>query len=504
MASISIQNLSFCYEGSFDNIFENVSFTIDTDWKLGFIGRNGRGKTTLLKLLMGKYSYEGRIQMSNGEAAPVFDYFPFEVEDDTILSLEIAENILGSCESWKLLREIKKIGLTEDVLYRPYRTLSNGERTKIMIVSLFLKNESFNSNGVLLIDEPTNHLDMEARQAVAKYLNSKRGFILVSHDRAFLDECIDHVLSINKSTIEVMKGNYSSWQREKNRRDSYEISENERLSKEIADLQTAANRISEWSDRIEKTKIGFGSCDRGNVGAKSAKMMRHSKAQESRINRSIAEKEKLMHDVEYADSFAERERLKIHPEPYFKENLLMISGLSIDYGERTVVNGVSFSVKRGERIALMGKNGCGKSSILKLIQGYEIPHEGEVLIGSRLKISYVPQDMSFLNGSIDEFIASSGVDNTLFKTILRKFDFKRIQFEKDMSEFSMGQKKKVLLAKSLCENANIYIWDEPLNYIDVLSRLQIERLIEEFEPTMLFVEHDKAFVNKIATSKIEI
>lgn len=146
-------------------------------------------------------------------------------------------------------RELGLLGVDESVLPRPFATLSNGEKTKLLLAALFLKENNF-----LLIDEPTNHLDLDGRRLVAKYLKSKRGFILVSHDRAFLDECIDHVLSINRSTIEVIHGNYSSWQREKTRRDDYERSENSRLTAEIANLRNAADRIASWSDKVEATK----------------------------------------------------------------------------------------------------------------------------------------------------------------------------------------------------------------------------------------------------------
>ena len=178
-----------------------------------------------------------------------------------------------------------------------------------------------------------------------------------------LNECIDHVLSINRSTIEVIHGNYSSWQREKTRRDDYERSENSRLTAEIANLRNAADRIASWSDKIEATKIGGGPCDRGAIGAKAAKMMRHAKAQESRLEREIEKREALMHDVEYD------ERLKLHPEPYFRQNLLLSKDLSIFYGDRCVANGISFTLNRGDRIALVGRNGCGKSSLLKLLTG---------------------------------------------------------------------------------------------------------------------------------------
>ena len=157
---------------------------------------------------------------------------------------------------------------------------------------------------------------------------------------------------------------------------------------------------------------------------------------------------------------------------------------------------------QGERIALTGRNGSGKSSLLKLLTGISLAHTGTISIGSGLVISYVPQDTSYLKGTLSDFAEENQIDESLFKAILRKMDLERIQFEKDMADFSGGQKKKVLIAKSLCEQAHLYIWDEPLNFIDVYSRIQIEQLIKEFSPTMIFVEHDRAFRDAIATKTV--
>ncbi|MDF2803675.1 MAG: glycosyl transferase family 1 [Anaerocolumna sp.] len=155
-------------------------------------------------------------------------------------------------------------------------------------------------------------------------------------------------------------------------------------------------------------------------------------------------------------------------------------------------------------MVLSGSNGCGKSSIIKKILGLDINTTGELTLASGLKISYVSQDTSHLKGTLKDFAEENQIDMTLFKSMLRKLDFERTQFEKNMENFSAGQKKKVLLAKSLCDSAHIYIWDEPLNYIDLFSRLQIEDLVLEFKPTMLFVEHDKAFVDEVSTKVVEI
>ena len=170
----------------------------------------------------------------------------------------------------------------------------------------------------------------------------------------------------------------------------------------------------------------------------------------------------------------------------------------------TVCQNVSFTIEKGDRIALQGKNGSGKSSIIKLIRGENIMYSGDVQIGSGLKISYVSQDTSSISGNLSDFAMENDIDESLFKAILRKLDFSREQFDKDISDFSGGQKKKVLIAKSLCEKAHLYIWDEPLNFIDVISRMQIEELLLESKATILFVEHDSAFCRNIATKTVSL
>ena len=285
--------------------------------------------------------------------------------------------------------------------------------------------------------------------------------------------------------------------------DEYELAKNERLKKDVKKLSAAAKRTADWSEKTEKSKVGQKKTerkcavhDRGFIGHKAAKIMKRSKTLEARQQSAIEEKSTLLKNIDSADSLALRSLI------YPQETLIEASDLSLFYGDKSVCTSVRFTVNRGDRVALAGKNGSGKSSLLKLITGESIRYTGNLRLGSGLKISYIPQDTSHLSGNLREFALKTQIDESLFKTILRKLDFSREQLERDIRDFSGGQKKKVLLAKSLCEEAHLYLWDEPLNFVDVLSRLQVEELIRKFNPTMIFVEHDAAFCDFIATKRV--
>lgn len=510
MAQINVNNLTFYYEGSFDNIFENVSFSIDTDWKLGFIGRNGKGKTTFLNLLLGKYEYKGTISTST-----IFDYFPYQISetDKKECAANFLEQVKPGCESWRVFCELDKLKMNGEVLYRPFETLSHGERTKVMLAILFSGDNDF-----LLVDEPTNHLDRESREIIKAYLAQKKGFILVSHDRDLLDACIDHVLVLNRHSIEVQNGNFSSWWENKSRKDAFAQKENEKHKKEIETLKTAALRTQQWAEKSEQSKIGFDPikehdrniATRAYIGAKTKKMQSRVKQMENRINKEIIEKEGLLQDIENPVD------LKIFPLKHHKKVLCSMAeyGLGYDTSKEYMFEGLTMEIHQDERVVLNGKNGCGKSSLIKAIlkhasgdeavQTSHLIEKGRMETASGLIISYINQDTSFLSGSISKFCKERNLEESLFCAILRQLDFERVQFAKNLEELSEGQKKKVLIAASLLTPAHLYIWDEPLNYIDIFSRMQIEKLILEYKPTMLIVEHDVRFRERIATKEVEI
>lgn len=506
MAQIQAVGLTFCYEGSFDNIFEDVSFSIDTDWKLGLIGRNGKGKTTFLQLLLGKYAYAGSVL-----ASVPFDYFPYLVSQRQmgLCAWEFLEELKPGCPEWKVLCELEKLNAPAELLYRPFETLSHGERTKTLLAVLFSGENDF-----LLIDEPTNHLDGESRENVKEYLKGKKGFILASHDRDLLDACVDHILALNRKSIEVQSGNFSSWQENKTRRDHFAQMENEKHLREIAALRRAVDQSGRWAQKNENKKIGYdpikehdrGSGTRPYIGAKTKKMQKRVKNYEKRMERKIAAREGLLEDIETTVG------LKLYPLAYHKDRLLSCKDLSLGYGGGAVLSDFTFELKRRERVFLHGKNGCGKSTLLKallaaggFLQG-EGPRvmAGELQMGAALKISYIGQDAGFLKGGVREFCQRRGLDEGLYCALLRQLGLERAQFAKDMAEFSEGQKKKALVAASLMTPAHLYIWDEPLNFIDVFSRMQIEELLLKYAPTMILVDHDARFRQRVATRVAEL
>ncbi len=521
-------------------LFSGISFEVDTGDHIGFVGVNGCGKSTLFRILLGEESYdEGDIYF--GSETKIGSMTQSVTDADKSLyeyTLEVFSELMGIEDELELIsRELNSdcgearrerlidrqhrltsryddlggttyrartrstllgLGFTEEELDRSANTFSGGQRNKAQLARLLLSNSN-----LLLLDEPTNHLDLEGRRAVSRYLSGKKGYILVSHDRAFLDGCVDHVLSINKANIEVQKGNFSSWWENKQRRDEFELAQNEKLKKEVKRLEQTAREKAQWADRAEGRKIGFDPKKteksmgrRAYEGAKSKKQMKRAKAIRERREAAVEETAALLKNLDVASG------LKLWPLRHRASTLVTLEDVTARYGDVTACCGVSLVVKQGERVALQGINGCGKSTVLKLIYGQPIDFTGTVTKAAGLVISYVSQDTSGLRGSLSEYARQYGIDESLFKTILRKFGFVRDQFEKDISRFSGGQKKKVLLARSLCEKAHLYIWDEPLNFMDVLSRMQIEELLLEYRPTLLFVEHDKQFCDNIATRTV--
>ncbi|MGM0215932.1 ribosomal protection-like ABC-F family protein [Enterococcus sp. AZ109] len=494
MATIKIEQLTFGFDKQGTTLFSDANLLLDTGWKLGLIGRNGRGKTTLLQLLLGNYPYQGRIEMPV-EAI----YFPALVTDIDRLTYEVLEDT-ENFELWELEREMNLIQLNPEVLWQPFSTLSGGEQTKALLAMLFTQNDRFP-----LIDEPTNHLDGEARQHVADYLRKKSGFIVVSHDRQFIDQVTDHILAIEKSQLVMYQGNFSTYEEQKKLRDEFEQAQNIKIKKEVSRLKQTAAEKAEWSRNRESDKYGKSSekgsgaiNDTGFIGARAARVMKRSKNITKRMNEQISVKGDLLKDIEDVD------QLSMAYQPTHHQQLLKIEKLQLRYTEE-LFTPISFEVNKGDIVALTGPNGSGKSSIFNYLLGqFEGDAEGTKLQPNYLNISYVRQNYEDNQGTLQDFAEKNHLDYSAFLNNLRKLGMDRNVFNNRIEEMSMGQRKKVELAKSLSQSAELYLWDEPLNYLDVFNQQQLEELLLRVRPALLLIEHDQRFLETIGAKQIKL
>lgn len=498
MGNIQINNLSFRYDGMTTNIFDDFSLNIDESWRLGLIGRNGRGKTTFLRLLLGELADHGAIQTS-----VQFNYFPQPVTDPTQNTVDVLTAVanIGSADVWKIQLEMDKLKLNDDILDRPFATLSPGEQTKALLAALFIDDNTFQ-----LIDEPTNHLDAEGRQTVADYLRHKRGFIVVSHDRYFIDQVIDHVLSIDRAKVQLFVGNYETWQREFNRQIQSEQHEKAHLQTEIKSLTANAAQVKQWAGTAEgkKSKAAYRhqgnvNLDKGFLGHKAAKVMKRAKSTVKRTETAIDQKRTLLKNVD------DTPELTLNYQPPHQDHILMLDDFQVAQNHQILNAPIFLDLRRGQRVVLSAPNGFGKTTIVHAILGDEsLIASGHVTFSKAIHTSYLTQSFETLTGSLADYAEQSGVELPTLLNTLRKLGFERSTFAEDLTDLSMGQKRKVSLARSLCEPANFYIWDEPLNYLDVITRQQIQDLILKVQPTMLVIDHDREFVKAVATSRMAL
>ncbi len=508
MSKIEATNLSFRYENTCDYVFENVSFLIDSTWKTGLIGRNGVGKTTFLSLLLEKYEYEGTI---NKEVE--CDYFPYTVQDGEMNTEDVILGVIGNylelekkmelslqggtddclkeytdclnkyidLDGYNIRDTIKSavidLGMPLDILSKKYKLLSEGEKTRVLIMALLLKPNHF-----LLIDEPTNHLDLEGRRKLAAFLEKQKGYIVVSHDRFFLDSCIDHVVSINKRTISVISGNYTTWKTSFDRINQFAEKRNIALKNASDRFLENATKFEEWT-RLAST----------SPSAKKFSARQHN--MEHRIENAINERKQLILEGE------ETVNLKFNFEKNKSTYLIAVQDLTVRIGEKELFDKVNFSLSNGKRIAVSGCNGAGKSSLLKGIIG-SISSNGIVSKSPNLRVSYLPQVYDGEYEYIDNLLEKNEIDSKIFYSVLSQLGFQTRNFGNRISEMSQGQRKKIFIAKSLSEKANLYVWDEPLNYLDVICREQLEAAIVKYDIPMILVEHDRQFLENIGAEPI--
>lgn len=523
MPAIALEGVGFHYDSPYASVFEALDLEIDASWKTGLVGRNGRGKTTLLGLV------RKQIQPQRGRVAVPFEttHFPLLPPTAGGTTLDVVRSCVAPFRQWeaemqrlldaadsesleaygalaeryerlggydvddRIEREFARLGMGRELLARRFDTLSGGESTRALVVPLFLREGVFP-----LIDEPTNHLDAAGRECLGDYLSSKRGFLLVSHDRALLDQCVDHVVAINRSDVRVHSGGFASWQTQEALERESERRRRANLSREVKAMKRAARERRDWSGKKEKQKQG--AYDKGYIGHRAAKQMKRALHIERRTQERVDEKQQLLRNQE-------KERLlRLVPEERQPDTLIRLDGGSVALDGHPVLDGVGFRVGAGERVAIVGPNGCGKSTLLRVLAG-ELSLDTGVLERRRyLAVARAYQTPRWSRGVLREHLRGDGIEESRFRGVMGVLGVEGDVFERDLATFSEGERKKVDLCRSFLGSAHLWLWDEPMNYLDIPSREQIERAVLDYEPTLVFVDHDRTFVEQVATRVVEM
>ena len=533
MASIIFDSVSFSYESPFQEVFSDLSVLVDMSWRCGLIGRNGQGKSTFLAMVNGALSPSSGMLDVQGPTC----MYPAAV-DDRLTCMEVMLDAIAPFRKWEaemeslllqdtrealdhygyiqdqyqvaggysvragIEQECHNLSLHAEMLRRPFDSLSGGERTRALIAALFAMDTNYP-----LIDEPTNHLDLRGRAQISEYLSYKSGYLLVSHDRTLLDRSIDHVLSINRSDITVSKGNYSSWKAHFDETERHEMRTRKNIEKDVKQLRNAAIQRRAGANAREGDKYhgtnkkplpGEGISDRGFVGHQAAKQMKRALGIEQRMNDQLAKKEGLLKNKE-------KERaVVIATEKGASRPLVVVNNLTVKIEDRTILEDIELNLEQGERLAITGPNGSGKSTLLEVIAGKRVQSAGTCTLAPKLNISRAYQRPLWQEGNLRALIEDAGIEETRYRQILGTFGVSGEIFERPLESYSKGQLKKVDLCRSLVAASSVLVWDEPMNYIDVFSREQIEKAILDFEPTMIFVEHDQYFIDRVATRVLEL
>ena len=525
MSTIVCRGLSFGYDGSERNVFTDLDLVIDTRWRSALVGRNGRGKTTLLRLVHGELTPDrGSI-----DCAVVTRHFPYMPSDPAISAFDVAKDAAGPFRRWeaemarlldaggdaaslerfstlqarfqeaggyeieaRVYRELGALDIGTALRHRPFRELSGGERTRCLLAGLFARDEGF-----VLIDEPTNHLDRAGRARIAAYLNAKSGFLLVSHDRAFLDACIDHVIALNRDTVETQRTTFSVWREHFRRRLAAQESRNAELRKDIARLEASARHRRAGAMKRESDKTSH--ADKGFIGARAARQMKRAVAAERRVEKAIESRKATLSDAEksYALTFA-----STGTQP--SRALVTATNLVVHRGH-ALFEPISFQVAAGDRLAIAGPNGSGKTSLMDFVAGASLSHhKGAFSRPGFVTVAYAHQQPRWSHGSLRDRIADDGVDETRFRRIMAALGVPGPVLERPIESMSFGQQKKIELARAFVEPVDLLILDEPLNFIDIHARESIEDAVLRDAPTLVLVEHDAAFVERIATMRIDL
>lgn len=510
MIEISLNKINKSY--GFNRVLNNLSFNIKTNERIALIGSNGCGKTTTLKIIMGIESYDsGNISIRKESKIGYLTQIPPK-EDDNIsarsvylrgvqelINLEnkindFVENMSSNEKDIKLLdklqeefrisggyslkEKIEKIRngfkITNELLDREYNKLSGGEKTLINLASIILSNPD-----ILLLDEPTNHLDIDTLEWFEEYLSSYNGtVVIISHDRYFLDRTVNKIIEIENGNANIYHGNYSYYLKESEKRLMVEFQNYKNQQKEIKALKEAIERYKVW-------------------GAKSDNPMffRRAKAIETRLQKmEVIDRPKTKSEL----------RINFNVENRTSNRVMVISNFDLRIGNNELLRNSHMEVYYKERVCLMGKNGAGKTTLIKNILNNT--HDN-IKLGTNIKIGYIPQEIRFDNEELTIYEHMRKIfvgSESELRSKLNQFYFTVDNIDKKVKSLSGGEKVRLKLLELILKNANFLILDEPTNHIDIDTREILEESLLAYEGTILFVSHDRYFINKIATKIVMI
>ena len=499
---------------SFDlekNILDGITFQVDSGERVGLLGKNGSGKSTLFKILTGEMDYDaGEVMIAPGRRIGLISQIPvypagYTVEDvlETAfagihkMEAELKELTKrmeqGDAEAETLHRygelsaafegmggyntrtEINKVAaglsISLDMRARLFDSLSGGEKTRVNLGRLILEDTD-----ILLLDEPTNHLDLHAVEWLEDYISHFKGTVLaISHDRYFLDRTVSRVVEILDGKAEFYSGNYTFYAEEKERRYEARMRQYEKNQAKIEQLTESAEKMRLWAFQ-------------GND-----KMYKRAIVMERRIEK-LNTVEKPNKERNLTVAFGERD--------FAGDEVFSLRDLSMGFDGRTLFSNVDMKVRGGERIALIGDNGTGKSTFLKILLGEEQPLGGRIKMGPAVKAAYLPQIVSFPHKErnlVDTMIYETNCSAQTARNRLAAFHFRGEDVFKSVSVLSGGELSRLKLCILMDEDINFLILDEPTNHLDIASREWIEGAVEQFGGTLLFVSHDRYFINRFAT-----
>ena len=505
MIDIALNEINKYYGAN--HVIKGISLEIYSGEKVGLLGKNGSGKTTIFKLLTGDEHYDsGNIAKASGKKMEMLAQIPTFGENDTaedILRSSFAEitdifnamrKIEGNADPavltryGRLMEEYERLGgydtevrldkicsgmnIDNRLRKSHFDQLSGGEKARVNLARILLRD-----CGILLLDEPTNHLDLASLEWLEKFLGDFPGTVVViSHDRVFLDRVVTRIIEIDDGKANFYAGNYSFYVKEHEQRYLTQAEQYKQQQRKISQLEAAIKRQRVWA-QINPSNTGL---------AKRAHAMEKRIEQMDKVERPVTAK-KLTAEF---DSGGHAAKVVVSFESVCKR-----------FGENVLIHDLNVNILRNDRIAFVGANGCGKSTLLKMIMDEERFYNGDIRISSNVKIGYMPQVISFDDMEatvLDTLRAEIGVPEEKARGILARFQFVSADVMKKVGTLSGGEKSRLKLCLMMQTNINFLLLDEPTNHLDIASREWLENALSDFAGTMLFVSHDRYFLNRFA------